>query len=266
MKTICFLNFKGGVGKTITAATLAYLFAQEGRRVLLIDADSQGNLSQFYGVPAEDGTSTLDLLSSGADYYPDFVTPTRYSEIDIIPADIQLISADVDALRDGKCRQMAFADLRDAIDEDNAEVKIRSEPEIYDFILIDCPPALTAACAAALSAADEVIIPIRLDAFSTAGMAELRAQITNMRRINDRLRLRGVLVTQYTRTPEEQEALGFLRKHTELPVFRTVIRYSKRVGAATFARKPLPEFSPWCAASLDYRSFYRELTEVQKDV
>jgi len=261
MKTIAFMNFKGGVGKTITTATVAYILAQRyGKHLLLIDADSQGNLSQYIGVPAEEGNSTLELLESGAGYYPDFVTPSKYPNIDIIPAGLSLISADIDAFRLGRCNQQSIADLRDAIEDDASSPARRPEdPPAYDALLIDCPPAMTAACAAALTAADEVIIPVRIDAFSTGGMSELMAQLANMRRINDRLRLRGVLVTQFTRTREERDTLEYLRGRKDMPVFRTVIRYSTRVGAATFAQQPLMEYSPTCAASIDYKKFVEEL-------
>ena len=137
--------------------------------------------------------------------------------------------------RPGETHREAIEDLRGGPGRD------AGDPDGYDYLLIDCPPALSTACAAALIAADEVIIPIRLDAFSTGGMSNLVFQITNMRRINPRLRVRGVLVTQYTKTEEERQALEVLRS-SQLPVFETVIRFSKRVCAGTFAKMPLVEF------------------------
>lgn len=260
MRTIAILNFKGGVGKTVTTATLACLLAKRKKRVLAIDADSQGNLSQYFGVePTEDDTcTTMELLTSGAGYYPDFVTPTCIDDVDVIPADIRLLAADVDATVRGETHRDAIEGLREALEED------AGDPDGYDYLLIDCPPALSTACAAALIAADEVIIPIRLDAFSTGGMSNLVFQITNMRRINPRLRVRGVLVTQYTRTEEERQALEVLRG-SQLPVFETVIRFSKRVCAGTFAKMPLVEFSPWCAAAQDYRDLTEELLREDGD-
>ena len=118
-------------------------------------------------------------------------------------------------------------------------------------------PAFSAASAAALVAADDVVIPIRLDAFSTSGMADLITQITNMQRVNPRLKVAGVLVTQYQGTREEWEALEYLR-HYKLPVWRRVIRRSGRVSAATYAQEPLIRFSPGCAAAQDYRAFVKE--------
>ena len=176
MKTIAVLNFKGGVGKTVTTATLAYLLAKQGKRILLIDGDSQGNLSMSFGIDAEEGADTLALLTEGAGYYPEFVTPTVYDGIDLIPSDINLLAADRHMAQSGVGRmQRAIADLRDAIEED------ADQDNAYDLILIDCPPALSAACTAALAAADEVIIPIRLDYYSTGGMANLAEQLPKAR-------------------------------------------------------------------------------------
>lgn len=264
MKTIAICNLKGGVGKTVTTANVAYILAASySKRVLLIDGDSQGNLSQYFGVTPEEGFTTVDLLERGADYYPDFVTPTKVPGIDIIPADMSLMDADVDAIKDGRCNLQAIADLRDCIDEDNQAAEKDGIPGDYDYILIDCPPAFSAASTAALTAADEVIIPIRLDAFSTAGMAELTAQIRNMQRINERITLGGLLVTQYTKTPEEQDVLAYLREKSGLPVYKKIIRYSKRVSASTFAKQPLPEFSPRSAAARDYKRFVDELVMLE---
>ncbi|WP_040659725.1 ParA family protein [Oscillibacter ruminantium] len=258
MRTIAIFNLKGGVGKTMTTAAMAdCLAADHGKRVLLIDADAQGNLSQYFGAEAEDGSDLLALLQGENEhYYPDFVTPARKG-IDIIPAGMSLMYADVDAIKDGRCNINAIEDLRGAIAEDAA----RGESGAYDYILIDCPPAFSAASSAALTAADAVIIPIRLDAFSTSGMAELITQVSAMRRINERLCVAGVLATQYQRTPEEDLAFNLLRKNTVLPICTSKIRQSSRVSAATFACESLLSFSPHCGAAKDYRKFVQEFLD-----
>lgn len=257
MRTIAIFNLKGGVSKTVTTAAMAdCLAADHGKRVLLIDADQQGNLSQYFGTVAEAGCDLLALLQgTNEPYYPDFVTPARPG-IDIIPADMSLMYADLDAIKDGRCNLSAIEDLRGAIAEDNA----------YDYILIDCPPAFSAASTAALTAADAVVIPIRLDAFSTSGVAELMQQVVNMRRANDRLCVAGVLATQYQRTDVEIDALALLAVRSGLPVYRTKIRQSPRVAAATFAGESLLTFSPHCGAAKDYRRFVREFLEQEGKV
>lgn len=250
MKTMAIFNLKGGVGKTMTTASLAdSLVHDQGKRVLLIDADAQGNLSMYFGVRADDSNSTLALLAGkkGPDY-GDFVSRTNRPDIDIIPADMTLINSD---LGGGKINLRAIAELRDAIAEDAR----------YDYILIDCPPSFSAASSAALMAADEVIIPVRCDRYSIFGMSDLLVQVKGMRKLNSKLSVGGVLITQYQRTKEEDEAIGALKKL--LPVYESPIRYSKRVSAATYSRESLIEFSPTCAATRDYRRFAAEI--VRKD-
>ena len=207
-----------------------------------------------FGIDAEEGADTLALLTEGAGYYPEFVTPTVYDGIDLIPSDINLLAADRHMAQSGVGRmQRAIADLRDAIEED------ADQDNAYDLILIDCPPALSAACTAALAAADEVIIPIRLDYYSTGGMANLAEQLQHMRAINPRLSVLGVLVTQFTHMADEKEALAAIRGGA-LPVFETVIRFSKAVPSATFQKVPLPVARPYCAASKDYAELVKEIS------
>jgi len=248
MKTIAVLNLKGGTAKTVTAATMARcLSAEHDNRVLLIDADQQGNLSQYFGVTdTSDRGNTWTLLTEGAGYWPDFVTPAG-PNLDLIPSGMELARAD---LPDSGARVTAMDELREALDEDGV-----------DYLIIDLPPSLGLATQAALLAADEVIIPIRLDVFSTAGMAELARQVDSMRQVNPRLRVAGVLGTQYQRTAEEREIHRLLKLESGLPVFRTLIRQSPPVPRSIAARESVLTFSPHCGASKDYRAFVQEYLE-----
>ena len=260
MRTTAIFNLKGGVAKTITTAAMADILAiDHKKRVLVIDADAQGNLSQYFGVEPQEGCSTLDLLRGTYEaVYSDWVTPARPdADIDIIPSDMTLLYADVDVYEGRSTSRHSMEDLRAAIEEDAQSLDEDVRAAAYDYMLIDCPPSFSAAVVAALVAADDVVIPIRLDAFSTSGMADLITQITNMQRVNPRLKVAGVLVTQYQDTREEREALEYLRQY-KLPVWRRVIRRSGRVSAATYAQEPLIRFSPGCAAAQDYRAFVGE--------
>ena len=129
--------------------------------------------------------------------------------------------------------------------------------DLYDWCLIDCPPAFNAASAAALIAADEVIIPIKLDAFSLRGMTNMMRQIANMRRINPGLKLSGCLPTMWYNSPKIVEAEQTL-KDSGLPVFDH-IRRTDKVDDMTFAQEPLLISSPRSAAGVDYRRFVRDL-------
>lgn len=246
MRTIAILNLKGGTAKTVTSATMARCLAQyHDKRVLLIDADCQSNLTQYFAVDAEKSScTTLQLLTGGSGYYPD-IFETREPNISIIPATMDLAYAD---LPNSGSRADAIESLRENLEEDDA----------FDYCIIDLPPSLGIPTQAALLAADEGIIPIRLDAFSTAGMAELSRQVDNIRTINPRLRIAGILGTQFQRTDEEREIHDWLIAHSGLPVFKTLIRMSKPLCRSVSRSQSIFLVSSYCGAALDYREFVLE--------
>jgi chromosome partitioning protein len=248
MRTIAFLNLKGGTAKTVTTACMGWcLAADHGKRVLLIDADQQGNLSQYLSVEADSLNSTWALLTGSAGYYVDFVSETQETGISVIPANMELAWADVDE----HVNLRAIEDLREALETDDA----------YDYCLIDCPPSLGRATQAALLAADEVIIPVRLDMFSVAGMGELTRQVGKMRDVNPRLRVAGVLATQYHRTTEEREILEYLAQHSGLPTFATRIRHSMHIPRSIAHHQSIFRLAPRSGAAIDYRRFVAEYLE-----
>ena len=231
MKTIAILNLKGGTAKTVTAATMARcLAAEHDKQVVLIDADQQGNLSQYFGVTdTSDRGNTWRLLTEGAGCLPDFLVASAPNLV-LIPSGMELARAD---LPGSGAMVTAIDDFRMVLEDFD-----------MDFLIIDLPPSLGVASQAALLAADEVIIPIRLDVFSTAGMAELTR-----------------LGTQFQRTAEEREIHRLLALESGLPVFRTLIRMSPPVPRSIAARESILTYSPHCGASKDYRAFVREYLE-----
>ena len=231
MRTAVILNCKGGVGKTVTTINMAAELAARGKRVIAVDADPQCNLTKFYLNNAEEGYVTLYDILTGAyePYYADWILDAR-ENIGLIPGSMDLVLADVRALKDGTIRLDAIRQLAETIAEDGEA----------DFMLIDCPPSFTAATTAALAAADDVIIPIKLDAFSIAGVGELLRQIAGMRDANPRIRIAGALVTQYDGTTVSRETLEALNE-SAVPLFRTQIHRTTAVDRSTYERKPVRE-------------------------
>lgn len=230
MRTTVIFNAKGGVGKTVTTINMAAELAARGKRVVVVDADPQGNLTQFFGAEQDCGTLYEVLTGTGEPYYGDTIQDTQIDGVQILPASMDLILADVRAIKEQSIRLTALHDLAVCMAED----------DVADVMLIDSPPSFTAATTAALAAADDVIIPIKLDAFSLAGAGELLRQIAGMHEINPRLRVAGALVTMYDGTTVAKETMDALIE-SAIPIFGTSIKRSTAVDRSIFERKPLRE-------------------------
>lgn len=240
MRTTAILNLKGGVAKTVTCVNMAAILAADyGKRVLVVDADSQANTTEFFGGAAACGSTMSDLLR-GTDVNA-VIRATETKRISMIAADDSLMDLDLSSVKSKE------ADMR-CLDR-----LLAYRLEDFDYCLIDCPPAFNAAAAAALLAADDVIIPIKLDAFSLRGMANLMRQVANMQTINPNLRVAGLLPTMVYPSKQIKKALGILQM-SDFNVYHT-IRKTNKVDDMTFAQRPLIESSPRSAACVDYRRF-----------
>ena len=178
-----------------------------------------------------------------------YALPTKIRNVSLLPADETLMALDITAAGNGDADPMALADFL---------TKNRSK---YDWCLIDCPPAFSAGAAAALVAADEVVIPLKLDAFGVRGLANLIEQINNMRRLNADLEIAGVLPTLCYRTEQQRKAVEDLRLSLAKIGIRMFhpIRRSQKIDEMTFAQTPIIDFSPRSAPAKDYRKFVRDL-------
>lgn len=256
MKVISILNLKGGVAKTCTTVNVAAILAMDyGKNVLVVDADSQCNTTEFFCNGDVDIGTLADILRSKPDegmLAVACIEYTRYERIQLLRADSTLMDLDLSKVEGDKVYTKCLVDLVKVIGDD------------YDYVLIDCPPAFNAASAAALLASDEVIIPIKLDAFSLRGMANVMRQIANMRKINPGLKLAGILPTMWYRSSKITEAEELLRK-SGLPVFDH-IRRTNKVDDMTFAQVPLIEMSRNSAAAVDYRRFVKALIGGERNV
>lgn len=248
MRTICFVNLKGGVAKTATTVNVAAILAKcHQKRVLIIDADSQCNATDFYGGDSAP-LNLADLLRYGPPADGDWgIQETEFPGVEILPGDESLMDLDLTKVETNDVRSTVLRDLADYLERG----------DLVDYVLIDCPPAFNAASAAALLAADEVVIPIKLDAFSLRGMANLMRQISNMRKINPLLNLAGLLPTMWYKSENIAKAEQQL-KDSGLPVFHH-IRRTDKVDDMTFAQQPLVLSSPKSAACVDYKRFVSEL-------
>ena len=238
MRTTAILNLKGGVAKTVTCVNMAAILAADyKKRVLVVDADSQANTTEFFG-GAEACACTMSNLLRGMGNCT-VIHATGTEDVSLIAADDSLMDLDLSSVKSKE------ADIT------SLDRMLGSCADEYDYCLIDCPPAFNAAAAAALLAADDVIIPIKLDAFSLRGMANLTRQVRNMQTINPKLRIAGLLPTMVYRSEKIKKALEILQV-SDFNVYHT-IRKTNKVDDMTFAQVPLIQSSPNSAACVDYR-------------
>lgn len=249
-KVIAICNLKGGVAKTATTVNTAAILAKDyGKKVLVIDADSQCNTTEFFdGDPTKGNLAGL-LRDGHAEDAAWSIQSTRLPGVDLLAGDESLMDLDLTKVELNAAQTGCLRDM----------VQVLDSMKLYDWVLVDCPPAFNAASAAALLAADEVIIPIKLDAFSLRGMGNLMRQIANMRKINTGLKLGGLLPTMWYKSNSIEDAETQLR-NSGLPVFPH-IRRTNKIDDMTFAQEPIIFSSPRSAAARDYRTFVQIMVE-----
>ena len=247
-RIIAMCNQKGGVGKTTTTINMAAALAEYGRKVLLVDFDPQGALSAGMGVNANEIATIYDLMLSKIKVTKEVVVSTRFENIDLLPANIDLSAAEL-VLVSEMGREKILKNILKQVAED------------YDLILIDCQPSLGLLTVNALTAAHGVIIPMNCEYFALRGVALLVETIDKVRdNINEAIQLDGILATMYDpRTLHSREVLDRLHEVFGEKVFRSVIGRTVKFPDATVAGEPITTFAPTSDAAESYRTVAREL-------
>ena len=222
-RIVAVANQKGGVGKTTTAINVATSLALEGRSVLLVDVDPQGNLTSGVGMKGQraPGGTTYEALMNETDEPDSFVLPTRVRNLFLIPADRNLTGAEIEMvplLARERRLERVLAPLRHR----------------FEFIFIDCPPSLGLLTLNALVAADAVLIPLHCEYFALEGLADLVGTMRRVRgALNPSLDIEGVLLTMYDdRTNLGQLVARDVRDFFKEKVFNTIIPRNVRLGEA----------------------------------
>lgn len=250
MKTIAIINMKGGCAKTTTSVNMAHILAKDyEKRVLVIDNDKQGNLSKACGAWSYDNPSLADILT-GETGITEVIQTTQIPLLNVIPANMHLLSANLMVIKDEDRQQATI--LQDELNE---------VADAYDYCIIDCPPDINISVINALVAADEVIIPIKIDGYAFDGMDELEEQINNAKQLNPKLKFRGCLVTMFYNRDVCRQGEEWLQNQ-RYPVFKTHIRRTEKADEVTFTKESLMEYSPRSGAARDYKAFVKEYLEV----
>lgn len=246
---IAMCNQKGGVGKTTTTINLGAGLVETGRRVLLVDFDPQGSLSVGLGAdPHQMEASVYNLLLDDEVDADQVIEPTSTEGMDLLPSNIDLSAAEVQLVSE-VAREQALNRVLEPL------------RERYDVILIDCAPSLGLLTINALTAADQVIIPLECEYFALRGVALLQRTIDMVqKRINPRLKLLGVLGTMFDgRTLHSREVMERVVEAFGDTVFHTVIRRTVKFPETTVAGEPITSYASSSPGAQAYRDLTKEV-------
>lgn len=247
-KVVAIANQKGGVGKTTTAVNLTAALGEQGKKVLMVDVDPQGNSTTGFGINKRGIKNTTYTLLIENIPYINALIHTPFKNVDILPASIELAGAELELI-DFEDRTLRLKKLL-------VPAKLG-----YDYILIDCPPSLGLITLNALAAADDLLVPIQCEYYALEGLSQLVATVRQVKRLyNPTIDILGVLLTMYdTRLNLTTQVVEEVKKYFPNKVFRTVIPRNVRLSEAPSYGQPINYFDKVSKGAQAYSALAEEI-------
>lgn len=252
-KIVSIANQKGGVGKTTTAVNLSTIIAKKGKKVLLIDADPQGNATSGLGIDKDLELSIYDVLANDTTI-EETLQETSIENLMLCPSNISLAGAEIELV------SMMSREQR-------LKEKLETIKEKFDYIFIDCPPSLGLVTLNSFTASDSVLIPVQCEYFALEGLGQLLNTVNLVKKhLNKEIEIEGALLTMYDiRTNLSNQVVKEVKKYFENKVYKTVIPRNVRLSEAPSYGMPITVYDPRSKGAKSYIKFAKEFLKINEE-